>query len=191
MAELLAVCLHPWSWLGGRMNDPPPVRDRIIGGRNYYIIRFNSRGVGSSSGWASLTGFSEAKDLEALVHWAMNKIAHVRSLVLVGYSHGSFIASLHPVLPLPIKTSHILISYPLGPRGWLTLFNTGTYATQLQELTNNSDANILVLYGDRDEFTAASKYETWATELRNNATTKNLTGQSGRSLTGKIREWLS
>jgi hypothetical protein len=26
----LAVCLHPWSWLGGRMDDPCVLRDIFI-----------------------------------------------------------------------------------------------------------------------------------------------------------------
>lgn len=48
----------------------------------YRVLRYNSRGVGRSTGWASLTGFSEAEDLEALVKWAIEKVADVHLLVI-------------------------------------------------------------------------------------------------------------
>lgn len=48
----------------------------------YRVLRYNSRGVGRSTGWASLTGFSEANDLEALVKWAIDKVGSVQSLVI-------------------------------------------------------------------------------------------------------------
>lgn len=50
---------------------------------NYHIVRYNSRGVRNSTGWASLTGLSEAKDLEAVVQWALETISDVRSVVIV------------------------------------------------------------------------------------------------------------
>lgn len=64
-----------------------------------------------------------------------------------------------------IKTSHILISYPLGPRSYLTLFRSSTYASKLQELIRSQDSNVLIIYGDQDEFTSAKSYEGWAKEL--------------------------
>ncbi|KAG6832792.1 hypothetical protein H0H92_009410 [Tricholoma furcatifolium] len=151
----LAICLHPWSWLGGRKDDPVllSLLDDLQEA-NYYVLRYNSRGVGRSTGWSSFTGFSEAKDLEALVSWAIQSIANVKSLVFIGYSHGSLIASLQPVIP-SIKTTHILISYPLGPRGWLTMFNTGTYNAKLKELVQDKSSHVLVVFGDDDEFTGS------------------------------------
>lgn len=82
-----------------------------------------------------------------------------------GYSHGALITSLHPVLPPPVITSHILLSYPLGPRGLLTCFRTQTYAKTLKELLRNPLANVLVLYGTEDEFTSETSYDAWAQGL--------------------------
>ncbi|KAJ3510086.1 hypothetical protein NLJ89_g4874 [Agrocybe chaxingu] len=149
----LAVCLHPWSWLGGRKEDPvlSSLLSPMLDG-DYYVLQFNSRGVGRSTGWASLTGFKEAQDLEELVKWATQKIGNVVSLVILGYSHGSLIASLFPVIP-GIKTSHVLLSYPLGPRAWLTLFNSSSYAKALEDLVHHDESNVLVIFGDSDEFT--------------------------------------
>ncbi|KAF8150634.1 Alpha/Beta hydrolase protein [Crassisporium funariophilum] len=194
----LAICLHPWSWLGGQMDDP--VLRSLIGpllSKDYHVLRYNSRSVGQSTGHASFTGFTEAKDLEAVVKWALERITDVRSLVLLGYSHGSLIASLHPLLSPQIKTSHILLSYPLGPRAWLTLFNSASYTTALVDLVRNDDSNVLVVYGSRDEFTSQSKYKAWASGLLGNVEIVEVEGgshfwrgNSGRELEAIIKGWL-
>ncbi|KAJ7659960.1 Alpha/Beta hydrolase protein [Mycena rosella] len=161
----LAVCLHPWSWLGGQMNDPVlcSLMEPLLHARGYHVLRYNSRGVGRSTGWASFTGVSEAADLEALIAWATRTVGDVRSVVVLGYSYGSLIASLQPVLA-DIKTSHILISYPLGVRGWLTLFKS-RYEEKLKDLLDDPAANVLVVFGDCDEFTSAARYRTWRSSL--------------------------
>ncbi|TFK75129.1 alpha/beta-hydrolase [Pluteus cervinus] len=161
-ATKVAICLHPWSWLGGQMNDPvilSLVEPLQIKG--YHILRYNSRGVGRSTGWSSLTGLSEGDDLQAVMSWTQSKCPNLSSLVLLGYSHGSLIACLPGLLPPPVKTSHILLSYPLGPRSWLTCFRSQTYQKKLQELVQNPESNILVVFGDQDEFTSASQYQDW------------------------------
>ncbi|EEB93408.1 hypothetical protein MPER_07939, partial [Moniliophthora perniciosa FA553] len=132
----LAVCLHPWSFLGGRMNDP--VLESLVHplqSKNYHIIRYNSRGVGRSSGWPSFTGFKESQDLQAVIDWALTNPAtpNISTVVIIGYSHGSIIA---------------------GVRGWLTLFRSSTYTQKLRELLNDSRAELFVIYGDEDEFTS-------------------------------------
>ncbi|KAJ7178569.1 Alpha/Beta hydrolase protein [Mycena crocata] len=156
----LAVCLHPWSWLGGQMNDP--VLGALVAplhARGYHVLRYNSRSVGRSTGWASFTGMNEGGDLEALIEWALMAVQDVRSVVVLGYSYGALIASLQPVLG-GIETSHILISYPVGVRGLLTLFRS-RYAEKLEQLLHNPAANVLVVFGDSDEFTSVGRYRTW------------------------------
>lgn len=103
-SDALAVCLHPWSWVSFSESVLQFIEHHMRQ-KNYSVLRYNSRSVGRSTGWASFTGFSESKDLEDLVTWALEKMPTVKSLVLIGYSYGSLIASLHPVLP-GIKTSH-------------------------------------------------------------------------------------
>ena len=82
-----------------------------------------------------------------------------------GYSNGALTASLHPILPAHIRTAHILISYPLGPRGLLTAFHTGTYQRALEDLVGQPAARVLICYGDADDFTSADSYEEWAEAL--------------------------
>ncbi|KAJ3847317.1 Alpha/Beta hydrolase protein [Lentinula lateritia] len=170
----IAVCLHPWSWLGGNMHDPVlNIITQSLQIKDYHVFRYNSRGVGGSSGWPSLTGFTEGKDLEAVVDWSLRYVqTHATSnaaditVTIIGYSYGSLIASLHPLMQnTQIKTSHILISYPLGPRSYLTLFRSSTYASKLQELIRSQDSNVLIIYSDQDEFTSAKSYESWVKEL--------------------------
>jgi alpha/beta superfamily hydrolase len=97
----LAICLHPWSWLGGRKDDPyvfrslaiiselilaPSVLTELIEpltSKGYHVLRYNSRGVGASTGHASFTGFSEVEDLEAVVQWALDRVPDIRSLVIL------------------------------------------------------------------------------------------------------------
>lgn len=49
----------------------------------YIVLRYNSRGVGKSTGSPSLTGFGEAEDLQALVQWSLGQIGSITSLVLI------------------------------------------------------------------------------------------------------------
>ena len=85
--------------------------------------------------------------------------------VLQGYSYGSLIASMHPVLS-DVDTSHILLSYPLGPRHWLTAFRSHRYTTALQDLVTNPKSRVLVIYGNQDDFTPAQAYDSWTEQLR-------------------------
>lgn len=62
--------------------------------------------------------------------------------------------------------SHILLSYPLGPRTLLTAFRGGHYASTLESLLRDPRSNVLVVYGDRDEFTGVENYDAWANSLR-------------------------
>lgn len=160
----------------------------ILLGAGYVVLLYNSRGVGKSSGWPSLTGIQEANDLQELVQWALTEVSNVTSVVVMasncwssqlsgvlkilqGYSYGSLITSLYPLLPENTKTtvSHILLSYPLGPRSWLTAFHGKHYATTLNALLSDSRSNLFVVYGDRDEFTSVESYDVWAESLREEA----------------------
>ncbi|KAL5503917.1 hypothetical protein ACEPAH_7989 [Sanghuangporus vaninii] len=164
----LAILLHPWSWLGGNMNDPVlHLLEEHLFERGYHVLRYNSRGVGRSKGWPSLTGSQEVQDLREVVQWALEKVLNTQHLLLIGYSHGSLITSQHPPLftSSEIKTSHILLSYPLGPRAWLTLFRSKSYDEALNTLARDPKGRILIIYGDRDEFTGVESYREWSDKL--------------------------
>ncbi|PPR02607.1 hypothetical protein CVT24_002178 [Panaeolus cyanescens] len=166
--QKLAILLHPWSWLRGNKNDPVLTGlTPVFLAAGYNVLRYNSRGVGKSSGRASFTGFSEGTDLEEVIKWAEVEFQQLKSIVILGYSHGSLIASLCPPHPT-IETFYILLSYPLGPRSWLTLFNSSTYTSALAKLGTTPGVRLLVVYTDNDEFTSLSSYERWTQSLTEN-----------------------
>jgi len=177
----LAVCLHPWARLGGNMNDP--VLQSLVHPLTHYlkfhVLRYNARGVGHSSGWKSFTGLQDGDDLRELVRYALKRLDDVRQVAFIGYSNGALTASLHPILPAHIRTAHVLISYPLGPRGLLTAFRTGTYQRALEDLVRQPAARVLICYGDVDGFTSADAYEEWVQALGNLAVSTGEGGQSG------------
>jgi alpha/beta superfamily hydrolase len=78
----LAICLHPWSFLGGRMGDPVlSLVANVLHSHKFHVLRYNSRGVGNSSGWPTLSGSGERQDLEALVSWALQSIHGVSKVL--------------------------------------------------------------------------------------------------------------
>jgi hypothetical protein len=102
-----------------------------------------------------------------------------------------------------VKTSHFLLSYPLGPRGWLTLFRSSHYQTQLETLLRDERSNVLVVYGGKDEFTGIDSYGGWVEKLQTAARgsgrlriaeIENAThfwlGESGDGLDQVFRQWL-
>lgn len=103
---------------------------------------------------------------------------------------------MFPVLSsVQVKTFHLLISYPLGPRPWLTLFNSSSYTRALDELLQHPGSNVLLIYGDKDEFTSHGKYQEWASDMRGNVEiVENGShfwgGLSGEILVEAVKKWL-
>jgi len=86
---------------------------------------------------------------------------------------------MHPVLPAPVRTTHILISYPLGPRGLLTAFHSRTYQRALEDLVGQPKARVLLCQGDADDFTGAEAYDAWAEALGKLAVGDDASSESG------------
>ena len=83
------------------------------------------------------------------------------------------------------------------------MFHSNTYATALMELVQNSTANVLIVYGDQDEFTGTSSYETWTKDLQVTAGGKGAfsvfkvkdathfwLGSAGSKLSSIVEGWL-
>ncbi|KAG8905195.1 hypothetical protein FRB99_000560 [Tulasnella sp. 403] len=172
LVNKIAIINHPWSWLGGNMDDPVLCGlSRAFLRLNYHVLLYNNRGVGASAGRSSFTGIPESRDLQQVVEWAINEVANVDTVVLVGYSWGSLITSLCPpptrMFPDKInRSAHILLSHPLGPMHFLTCFHTSKFSEALDKLLLDPQTNLLVLYGSRDQWTGVKKYETWVQRLR-------------------------
>ena len=48
----------------------------------YHAVRYNSRGVGKSSGWPSFSGQQEVKDLQEVVQWSLQHVENVGRVVI-------------------------------------------------------------------------------------------------------------
>ena len=81
-------------------------------------------------------------------------------LLCVGYSNGCLAASKAVA---SIRTRHLLISYPQSVLWALTLFRSSSFTLALEQRVERGD--VLLLYGDEDQFTGVGKYRDWAGAL--------------------------
>lgn len=75
----------------------------LVSKHNFYVLRYNSRGVGNSSGSASFTGFSEAEDLKEVVQYALKNIRDVKHVLLL-------VSTDTDALPLPFTHQVIRVT---------------------------------------------------------------------------------
>jgi alpha/beta superfamily hydrolase len=78
------------------------------------------------------------------------------------------------------------------------MFNSGTYQSQLEKLVLKSESNVLVIYGDEDEFTSMSKYKAWSEKLGRGVNVVEIAGgthfwhgRAGDEMQQRVIEWLS
>lgn len=78
------------------------------------------------------------------------------------------------------------------------MFNGGTYQSQLEKLVAERESNVLVIYGNEDEFTSISKYRAWSEKLERGATIVEIAngthfwrGKAGDEMQQTVIGWLS
>ncbi|KAJ7582251.1 Alpha/Beta hydrolase protein, partial [Mycena floridula] len=227
----LAILVHPWSHLGGSMYDPVlDILSEVLLSKSYHVIRYNTRGSGGSSGWASLSGVEETKDLEGVVRWGVERMRERAQSVesesgedseqvskldirIIGYSYGAIIAAnaihnfgelegiwssstgtdstIHHPRPATIQGHTLLLSYPLSPRSFLTLFGgkrCDEGVTRLMGEQSETEPNEqhercknLLIHGTHDEFTSVGKIETWIGDLKERISTSRGSSSSPSS----------
>ena len=87
--SLAIVLVHPYSVLGGCQGLMKGIA-RGLSNRGFLSVTFDMRGVGRSTGRASLTGSSEIRDIIAVCKWVCQNLAANR-ILLVGSSAGIII----------------------------------------------------------------------------------------------------
>lgn len=85
--SLVVVLVHPFSLLGGCQALLKGIALGLAE-RGYRAVTFDMRGAGRSTGRASLTGFSEVKDVVAVCKWVCDNLSSDR-ILLVGSSAGT------------------------------------------------------------------------------------------------------
>lgn len=86
------VLVHPYSILGGSQGLLKGIASGLAQ-HGYTAVTFDMRGVGSSTGRASLTGFAEVKDVVTVCNWLSHTLS-LHRILLVGSSAGIII---HPI----------------------------------------------------------------------------------------------
>lgn len=123
----------------------------------------------------------EAEDFQAILRAILLPLlppsTNVSSahLLLAGYSAGSLPCVLCPSPSnLHLRTSRLLVSYPLSVLWALTAFRSSTFTSALKDLVASSSAStageareggLLEIHGDSDQFTAVGKYQAWSDDL--------------------------
>ncbi|XP_057734996.1 uncharacterized protein LOC130950497 [Arachis stenosperma] len=105
------VLVHPYSVLGGSQGLLKGIASGLAE-NGYVAVTFDMRGVGRSTGRASLTGFSEVNDVVSVSNWVSNHLS-LRKILLVGSSAGAPIAG-SAVDKIEQVIGYVSIGYPFG-----------------------------------------------------------------------------
>ncbi|XP_048425953.1 uncharacterized protein LOC103940752 isoform X2 [Pyrus x bretschneideri] len=100
------VLVHPYSVLGGCQGLLRGIAAGLAD-RGYKALTFDMRGVGRSTGRASLTGFAEIKDVISVCKWVCENLSADR-ILLVGSSAGSAVDQIEQVV------GYVSLGYPFG-----------------------------------------------------------------------------
>ncbi|MED6120592.1 hypothetical protein PIB30_022251 [Stylosanthes scabra] len=105
------VLVHPYSVLGGSQGLLKGIASALAD-NGYVAVTFDMRGVGRSTGRASLTGFSEVNDVVSVSNWVSNHLS-LHRILLVGSSAGAPIAG-SAVDKIEQVIGYVSIGYPFG-----------------------------------------------------------------------------
>lgn len=84
--NIVIVLVHPYSILGGFQGLLKGIASGLAE-KGYQAVTFDMRGVGRSTGRASLTGFAEVNDVVAVCNWVSQNLSSDK-ILLVGSSAG-------------------------------------------------------------------------------------------------------
>ncbi|KAL1554599.1 hypothetical protein AAHA92_15144 [Salvia divinorum] len=108
---LVAVLVHPYSVLGGFQGLMKGMASALAS-RGVTALTFNMRGVGNSTGRASLTGFAEVEDVVSVCKWTCQNLS-ARRILLIGSSAGAPIAG-SAVDKVEEVIGYVSLGYPFG-----------------------------------------------------------------------------
>ncbi|XP_028759850.1 uncharacterized protein LOC114718629 [Neltuma alba] len=109
--DLVIVLVHPYSVLGGCQGLLKGIASGLAE-KGFRAVTFDMRGVGSSTGRPSLTGFAEIKDVIGVCKWVCENLS-VDKILLVGSSAGAPIAG-SAVDQIEQVIGYVSIGYPFG-----------------------------------------------------------------------------
>ncbi|KAL4332791.1 hypothetical protein GQ457_07G043540 [Hibiscus cannabinus] len=143
------VLVHPYSILGGRQALLKGIATGLAG-NGYRAVTFDMRGVGSSTGRASLTGFAEVKDVIAVCNWVSQNLSSHR-ILLVGSSAGAPIAG-SAVDQVEQVVGYVSLGYPFG------MMASILFGRHHKAILRSSKPKLFVM-GTRDGFTSVKQLQ--------------------------------
>ncbi|XP_077215548.1 alpha/beta-Hydrolases superfamily protein [Tasmannia lanceolata] len=149
MDNLVIILVHPFALLGGCQ---ALLRGIAVGlaERGYRAVTFDTRGAGRSTGRASLTGFSEIRDVIAVCKWVSENLSTDR-ILLVGSSAGAPISG-SAVDQVEQVVGYVSLGYPFG---WTASILFGRHHKNILQ----SPKPKLFVMGTRDGFTSVRQLE--------------------------------
>ncbi|XP_059668506.1 uncharacterized protein LOC132313648 [Cornus florida] len=147
--NLVAVLVHPYSVLGGCQGLMKGIARGLANG-GFPAVTFDMRGVGRSTGRASLTGFSEVRDVVAVCKWVSQNLS-VNRILLVGSSAGAPIAG-SAVDQIEEVVAYVSLGYPFG------LTASILFGRHHKAIIQSPKPKLFVM-GTRDGFTSVKQLE--------------------------------
>ncbi|KAK6126870.1 hypothetical protein DH2020_039393 [Rehmannia glutinosa] len=147
--KLVVVLVHPYSVLGGFQGLMKGIARRLAD-RGFTSVTFDMRGVGKSTGRASLTGFAEVDDVVSVCNWASENLS-ARRIVLVGSSAGAPIAG-SAVDKIEAVVGYVSLGYPFG------LTASILFGRHHKAILQSPKPKLFVM-GTRDGFTSVKQLE--------------------------------
>ncbi|KAE8734740.1 transcriptional regulator ATRX-like [Hibiscus syriacus] len=147
--NLVIVLVHPYSVLGGRQALLKGIATGLAE-YGYRAVTFDMRGVGRSTGRASLTGFAEVKDVIAVCNWVSENLSSDR-ILLVGSSAGAPIAG-SAVDQVEQVVGYVSLGYPFG------MMASILFGRHHKAILQSSKPKLFVM-GTRDGFTSVKQLE--------------------------------
>ncbi|KAJ9545838.1 hypothetical protein OSB04_025545 [Centaurea solstitialis] len=145
--KIVVVLVHPYSVLGGCQGLMKGIA-RNLADQGIAAVTFDMRGVGKSTGRASITGFSEVSDVVAVCKWSSQNLCSKR-ILLVGSSAGAPIAG-SAVDEVDEVIGYVSLGYPFG---WTASILFGRHHKAILQ----SPKPKLFVMGTRDGFTSVKQ----------------------------------
>ncbi|KAF5735742.1 hypothetical protein HS088_TW15G01258 [Tripterygium wilfordii] len=147
--NLVVVLVHPFSILGGFQGLLRGIAAGFAD-KGYRAVTFDMRGAGRSTGRASLTGFAEIKDVDAVCKWVCENLSTDR-ILLVGSSAGAPIAG-SAVDQIEQVVGYVSLGYPFG------LISSILFGRHYKAILKSPKPKLFVM-GTRDGFTSVKQLE--------------------------------
>uniref|UniRef100_A0A5B6Z0U3 Xaa-Pro dipeptidyl-peptidase-like domain-containing protein n=1 Tax=Davidia involucrata TaxID=16924 RepID=A0A5B6Z0U3_DAVIN len=145
--NLVVVLVHPYSVLGGCQGLLKGIASGLAS-EGYRAVTFDMRGVGRSTGRASITGFQEIKDVVSVCKWVCENLSADR-ILLVGSSAGAPISG-SAVDQVEQIVGYVSLGYPFG------LMASILFGRHQKAILQSPKPKLFVM-GTRDGFTSVKQ----------------------------------